>query len=304
MTADRRPGHPRRLAGAAYARGSGIAEHGRLWAETRDPASHSGAAIGWVRRYRAADGQLYAVLLAAYFFLTMVPAVVVEATYVSQNPAELGDHVAQHLGLHGATAALVGTVLAGAGQHRFLSVLLAILNLVLFGLGFARVLQLAHARSWGIDLPRSALVDQARYGLVLLVMLTMSFLYVLQTRYLSGRPPAIGWILDAVWLGVLLGFFVWSPTILLHHRVSRRALVPGAVFTVLGLAALRLVSVIVLAHWLESYSRTYGALGIVMASFFWIIVAATILVLAAALSPALAHRRELLAAGLKDHPPG
>ena len=300
MTASRRPRHGRRLAGAAHTRGSGIADRGRLWAETRDPASHSGAAIGWVRRYRAADGQLYAVLLAAYFFLTMVPAVLVEATYVSQNPAGLADHVAQHLGLRDTTAALLRTVLVGAGEHRFLSVLLAIVNLVLFGLGFARVLQLAHARSWAIDLPRSALVDQARYVMVLLIMLAMSFLYVLQTRYVPSRPPAIGWILDAAWLAVLLGFFVWSPRILLHHRVSVRSLVPGAVFTVLGLAALRLVSVFVLARWLESYSRTYGSLGIVMACFFWIIVGATILVLAAALSPAVAHRRELLEARIAE----
>ena len=41
------------------------------------------------------------------------------------------------------------------------------------------------------------------------------------------------------------------------------------------------------------YSKSYGALGIVMAIFFWLVIAATILVLAAALSPALAHRRDL-----------
>ena len=49
-----------------------------------------------------------------------------------------------------------------------------------------------------------------------------------------------------------------------------------------------------LAHWLNWYSTTYGAFGIVIALFFWIILEATIIVLAAALSPALAHRRDLL----------
>ena len=303
MTADRRPGHPRRLAGAAAARGTGVADRGRVWAQTRDPASHSGATIGWIRRYRAADGQLYAVLLAAYFFLPMVPALLVEVTYVSNNPAELATHVTHLLGLHGGTAALLRTVLLGAGQNRFSAVLLAILNLVLFGLGFARVLQLAHARSWAILLPRSAVADQARYLLVLLVMLGMTVLYVLQTRYVSGRSPAIGWLLDAAWLLVLFGFFVWTPRLLLHGRVSVRDLVPGAIFTVLGLIALRLLSVVVFAHWLQSYSKTYGALGIVMACFFWFIVGATILVLAAALSPALADRREFVEGRLEEHPP-
>ena len=40
-----------------------------------------------------------------------------------------------------------------------------------------------------------------------------------------------------------------------------------------------------LAHWLNWYSTTYGAFGIVIALFFWIILEATIIVLAAALSP-------------------
>jgi uncharacterized BrkB/YihY/UPF0761 family membrane protein len=51
-----------------------------------------------------------------------------------------------------------------------------------------------------------------------------------------------------------------------------------------------------LVRWLDSYSQTYGALGIVMAIFFWIIAQATVMVVAAALSPALAERRDLIEA--------
>ena len=90
------------------------------------------------------------------------------------------------------------------------------------------------------------------------------------------------------------GFFVWAPRTLLHHRVARRDIVPGAVFTVAGLVGLRLISSLLLTHWLNWYSSTYGAFGIVIALFFWIILIGTIMILAAALSPALAHRRNLL----------
>jgi uncharacterized BrkB/YihY/UPF0761 family membrane protein len=69
-------------------------------------------------------------------------------------------------------------------------------------------------------------------------------------------------------------------------------------FTVLGLIAIRLISTLVLVRWLDSYSRTYGSLGIVMAIFFWIIAQATVMVVAAALSPALAERRDLIQARL------
>jgi membrane protein len=259
----------------------------------RDPASHSGAAIGWVRRYQAADGQLYAVLLSAYLFLTVLPAMLVEASYLYSDPTALADRTEHRLGLTGATAALFQSVLVGGKDHKFGVVVLALLNLVFFGLGFPRVLQLAHARSWMIDLRKNALVDQARYLAVLLVILVMSFLFMLQTRELLGQPAWIGWLLTVCWLALLVGFFVWAPHLLLHRRVPASHLLPGAVFTVLALIALRLASSLVLAHWLTSYSKSYGALGIVMAIFFWIIIGGTILVLAAALSPALAHRRDL-----------
>ena len=52
-----------------------VADSGQKWLETRDPATHTGDGDqDWYRRYQAADGQLYAVLLSAYFFLTMFPA--------------------------------------------------------------------------------------------------------------------------------------------------------------------------------------------------------------------------------------
>jgi membrane protein len=121
-------------------------------------------------------------------------------------------------------------------------------------------------------------------------------LFVVQTRQLRGQPSWIGWLLDVVWLALLLGFFVWAPRLLLHHRVAARQVVPGAVFTVVGLIALRLISALLLTHWLNWYSTTYGAFGIVIALFFWIILIGTLLVLAAALSPALAERRDALAA--------
>ena len=68
----------------------------------------------------------------------------------------------------------------------------------------------------------------------------------------------------------------------------------------LGFVGIRAVSGLLLKHWLDWYSSTYGALGIVMAIFFWLIIIATILILAAALSPALAHRRDLRRARLAE----
>ena len=292
-TPDAASGTPSRAQRAA-ARGTAIAERGRLWIENQAPDSRKGATIGWFRRYQAADGQLYAVLLSAYFFVTMLPVLLVAASYVYSDPTALSDRVERRLHLRGTTAELFSTVMAGTSEHKVSAVLIAVLDLFFFGLGFARVLQLAHARSWGLDLRKSVVVDQARYAEVLAALVAGVFLFVLQTKELHTAPSWVGYVLDVGWIALLVAFFVWAPRLLLHHRVASRDLLPGAVFTVAGMVALRIISVLLLAHWLNWYSTTYGAFGIVIALFFWIILEGTVMILAAALSPALAHRRDLL----------
>ena len=269
------------------------AERGRLWIENQDPASRKGATIGWVRRYQAADGQLYAVLLSAYLFLTLLPLLLIYSSYLYSDPEALAKRIEHRLRLEGSTSKLLDAVLQGASGHKLSAALIAALDLFFFGLGFGRVLQLAHARSWGFDLRKRAVMDQVLYLEVLGALAVMTLLFFVQTKALRGDPSWIGWVLDIGWFFLLLGFFVWAPRILLHKRVAARDILPGAIFTMICLIGLRIVSGLLLKHWLEWYSRTYGALGIVMAIFFWIIAGATILVLAAALSPALAHRRDL-----------
>jgi membrane protein len=291
---------PRGAYERASSRGTAVYGRGHLWIENQDPASRKGATIGWFRRYQAADGQLYAVLLSAYLFLTVLPLLLVYSSYIYSDPDALAKRVERRLGLGGSTSRLLETVLAGSSGHKLSAAAIAIIDLFFFGLGFGRVLQLAHARSWGIDLRKSAVMDQVRYFEVLGAIAAITLLFTLQTKALQGDPAWIGWALDIGWFALLLGFFVWAPRLLLHNRVAAQDILPGAIFTMLGFVGIRAVSGLLLKHWLDWYSSTYGALGIVMAIFFWLIIIATILILAAALSPALAHRRDLRRARLDE----
>ncbi len=283
----------KRAYGAAQSKYTNVSTRGRLWIENQDPASRTGATVSWVRRYQAADGQLYAVLLAAYLFLTAIPLLLVYTSYAYKDPTALAKRLEDRLNLGAATSKAFESVMSGTSGHKLTGLLIAVINLFFFGLGFGRVLQLVHARSWGFDLRKRAIMDQARYLSVLGGLALVALFYVIQAKTLRGQPSWIGWVLDIVWLAVLVGGFVWAPRVLLDKRVAARDLLPGAVFTIACLVGVRLISVILLKNWLEWYSKTYGGFGFVMALFFWIIVITTVMVLGAALSPALAERRDL-----------
>ena len=187
--------------------------------------------------------------------MTVLPVMLVAGSYVYSDPSALADRVEHRLRLHGVTATLFSTVMVGAASTRSPPCFIAVVDLFFFGLGFGRVLQLAHARSWGLDLRKSVVVDQARYAEVLAAIVVGVFLFVLQTRVLRGQPSWIGYALDIVWLTALLSASSSGRrALLLHHRVASTRLVPGAVFTVAGLVALRLVSSLLLTHWLNWYS--------------------------------------------------
>jgi membrane protein len=278
---------------AVYDRGTAVYGRGKGWVDAQDPATRKGATIGWYRRFRESDGGLFGVLLTAYLFVTAFPAAVVMMSYVYSDATVAGDRLVNRLSLTGEPARLVHSVVAGTSGHQLGATVFAVANVFIFGIGFGRVLQVVHARSWQIDLGKPQFFDQARYLLTLLVPVGFLLLYIIQTHALHSQPSWIGWLLLPVWLVALVVYFVWMPRMLLHQRVSARDILPGAVFTILGLVGVRLISAVLFRNWLVWYSKYYGSLGVAMAIFFWIALPASVLVLAAAFSPALAHRRDL-----------
>ena len=115
-----RTGRARGVYTSAQTRGMDAYTRGRDWVEGRDPATRTGATIGWFKRYRAADGQLYAVLLTAYFFLTMIPLILVETTYVYKDPEAFATRLERRLKLSGTTSHLLVDGARGLGRPQAL----------------------------------------------------------------------------------------------------------------------------------------------------------------------------------------
>ena len=102
------------------------ADRGRDWVERQEPGTRKGATIGWFRRYRDADGQLYAVLLTAYIFISVLPVAVVMESSLAADPKALADHLVRRFSLTGAAATTTRSVLDGTSSNRAGAILFAI----------------------------------------------------------------------------------------------------------------------------------------------------------------------------------
>ncbi len=247
-------------------------------------------AISAWRHYRAIDGPLQSALLSLYVLVAVLPALLVIEEYLDPHPDALANSIVHHYRLNASTASLIHSVLDAGRAHELGSALLAIAAALFFGLGFGRVLQLVHARSWQLALPARQ-TDQALYAAVLVGLYGLILLLLVQLTELKGSPRWVGAPLAAGWVGLLVLFFLWAPWLLTHKRIMRRDLLPGAVLTALGLVVLMFLSSYVMEFWVNLYARDYGGLGVVLAIYFWILFSSGLIVGAASLSPALAERR-------------
>jgi membrane protein len=265
---------------------------GREWAERQDPAKPTGVAISAWRHYRAIDGPLQSALLSLYMLVAVIPALLVMEEYLDPHPDSLASSIVHHYGLNAPTARLLHGVLGQGRTHELGSALLAIAGALVFGLGFGRVLQLVHARSWQLTLPARG-TDQALYAAVLIGVYGLILLLLAQLTEIA-RPAAWVTALFALgWIALLIAFFVWAPWLLTHRLVAPRDLLPGAILTAVGLVALMLVSSRVMQRWVDLYAQDYGGFGVVLAIYFWLALWSALIVWAGSLSPALADRRRL-----------
>jgi hypothetical protein len=269
----------------------------RAWVESGDEASRRYTALSWWQHYCLVDGPLQSLLLTVYVFFAIVPALLVLAAYMENNPAALANHLVGRYHLSGTSAHMINNLLVGNRNHQFIPTVMAIGSVLIFGVGFGRVLQLVYGRAWGLHI-REKLTDQIRFALILLALFGLISLFLVQTTQVDAQPhpPWTNLAFAPGWLVALFAFFIWAPRYVTRHRLSVRDLVASSALTSLGIVSLMVVSTFAMAPWINFYFGTdYGGLGIMMALFFWLGLSASVIVFAASLSPVLAGRRIYLA---------
>jgi membrane protein len=87
-------------------------------------------------------------------------------------------------------------------------------------------------------------------------------------------------------------FFIWLGVSLRlpHGDAPWKALVPGAVLVAAGIGLIHLGTVLVIAHYLERASATYGALGVSFTILMWLFISSRVIVASAMLNAVLWQR--------------
>ncbi len=204
---------------------------------------------------------------SALGLVTLVPLLIVIAA-ASGGGRGFVAWIRTGLGVYGRSARAVDALFSPPARVLDTTTALSLAALAVFGVSFVASIQVGYERVWRLDpAPWHATWRRA-------IALTVLIGYLLGAadsgEPLAGSPlePAFRVIVTVVggWL-----FFWWFQSFLLCGRVPPRALLPGAISTVLGLVGLRFFSAWVFVPWIASSAVAYGPIGTVLVVQSWLI---------------------------------
>lgn len=223
--------------------------------------SQSPIGRGW---RRSSDLELWSRSLgfAALGFLTLVPLLIIVSSGDPERGRGFGQWLGEGLGVSTASREKVLELFTPPGQALRTTTAFGIAALAVFGLTFGAAMQTGYERVW--DLPPARWWARWRH-VVWLVVLTGYLVVSATTTLLESPAGAFAAALSAIL------FFWWSQRLLLGGRVAWRALLPGAVATVIGLLGLRGFSQLVFSPLIASNAVTYGPFGTVLVLQSWLV---------------------------------
>jgi membrane protein len=205
---------------------------------------------------------------AALGFVTLLPLLIVVAAAAPLNGRTFPEWAIAGLGLSGHAASAVNKLFGPTNRVLSTTTAFSLAALAIFGLSFVAVVQTGMARVWELPAARLLSVWRQAVWLAVLVGLVLVGADVLGLLHDGWFITTLRWF---VTVGGSTLFFWWTPRFLLEGRVPWRALLPGAVFTVIGLVGLRLFSAWIFSPLLVSSAITYGSIGSVLILVSWLI---------------------------------
>jgi len=206
---------------------------------------------------------------AALGFVTLMPLLVVVAAATPwENRPGFAQWVVDGMGLGPTGAHSVRSLFAAPTSIMSTTSVWSLASLAYFGLTFVASVETGYRKVW--DLPSGPWHRDLR-RLVWLAVLTAYLFCESQSAAVMGSGPLRGGV--RIGLTFLLGvaFFTWGQRFLLGGAIDLRTALPGAVFTMLGLAGLRVFSHLFFAPMMVNNALTYGPVGTVLTVVTWLV---------------------------------
>jgi len=240
------------------------------------------------RRFIAIDGYDRALALAAEAFVAVVPLVLVLAAWAPAGARQrAGAALVEGMGLDGATAAVVRQLVARPPDASEPVTVIGLALLVFSVLGFARSLQRTFEAAW--ELPRSGLrgYGPGLLGAAVFIGEVVALILLAQAVHSFSVIVVVVAVVRA-----LVGALAWWPVqrLLVDGRVPWRDLLPGAVVTGVGQAAVMALASLIIRPVLIDQAHRFGAIGVAFALVTALTVFGVRLVLGAVLGPVVADR--------------
>lgn len=241
---------------------SSAADRPSWFGRLRRVMNRSPVGRGW---RRSEDLELWSRSLgfAALGLLTLVPLLIIVSSADPRHGRGFAQWLGEGLGASTASRQQVEQLFTRPSQALRTTTAFGIAALAVFGLTFGAAVQTGYEKAW--DLPPARW--WARWRHVVWLGVLTGYLFVSATATLRREPLAGGAVAS---LSAVL-FLWWSQRLLLGGRVRWRALLPGAVATVIGLLGLRVFSRLVFSPLIVSNAVTYGPVGIVLVIQSWLV---------------------------------
>lgn len=241
---------------------SGAADRTSRFGPLHRVISRSPIGRGW-RRSRDIELWSRSLGFAALGFLTLVPLLIIVSSADPGHGRGFAQWLGEGLGVSKAARLQVEQLFTRPGQALRTTTAFGIAALAVFGLSFGAAVQTGYEKVWGLPSARW----WARWRHVVWLSVLTGYLYVSATTTLR-REPLAGVAVASLSAVLLLW---WSQRLLLGGRIRWRALLPGAVATVIGLIGLRVFSRLVFSPLIATNVVTFGPVGTVLVIQSWLV---------------------------------
>ncbi len=234
-------------------------------------------------------GFLLAGAIAFRLFVFILPvyllALVIAGAVFAVDPSQT-EEVASNAGMSKYLATSIGDAAQTSHKSMWLLVPVTLYAIASAGRSVDKAIAAAHARAWGIPMPKR----KPHY--VALGVLGFALSVLLATRMISLIRHGVLVPVSMV-LGGLIYFGLW---LLASTRLPRRdgvsvwSLLPGAVMVGVGTQCLYLFNVLYLNHKIQTASAAYGALGVAASALLWLYLLGRLMVASPVLNATLWER--------------